>query len=141
MQTFAIVDGDLVLAAGNYLTLTGANKVKQDLYLALHERYRSDPYHPNWGTVLHRFIGAPMTPAVEQGAYNEVIRVVGNYMAVQADMINAHTVAGTRSVLNTSDVVNEITSAQAHAVGTDLLVNVSLSTMAGSQITIQRTVG
>src|SRR4051812_15353621 len=127
MQTFAIVDGDLVLSANSFLTLTGPNKVKQDLYLALHEPYGGDPYHPGWGTVLHRYIGRAMTTAVEQNVYNEVIRVVNNYMAVQADMINSATVGGTRSTLNTSDVVREIESAEVLSIGSNALINVRLS--------------
>jgi phage baseplate assembly protein W len=140
VQTLAIVDGDLVVGAGQLLTLSGPNKVKQDLFYAFHEAYGSDPYHPTWGNVLGRFLGMALTPSVQQSATNEVNRVLTNYMAVQADQVNSHFSSDTRSTLYASDVVRSIDSVTVQQVRDNLLITANLSTMAGQQITVQREV-
>lgn len=138
MQTLALVDGDLVVASGSYLTVSGVPKVRQDLYYALHEPYGEDPYHPRWGSILDRFVGQPLTAASKQSVLNEVSRVVKNYMAVQADKVNSSAANSTRSVLDTSDVVTAIEQVAAQSVGDTILVGVTLRTMNGSNVTVTR---
>lgn len=140
MRTLAIVDGDLVMAADSYLLVSGPNKIKQDLYFALHEAYGGDPYHPLWGTVLGQYVGAPLTAATEQSVIDEVNRVVTNYLSVQADRIDAHTVADTRSTLTTSDVVSVVDDMSVQQVGPSLLITVALSTLAGQKVNVSREV-
>jgi phage baseplate assembly protein W len=140
LETLAIVDGDLVMSANSFLYLTGPNKLKQDLYFALHEHYGADPYHPLWGTILGQFVGLPMTPMVEQNVLNEVNRVLMNYIAVQADLIKSYNVTDTRSSISTADVIGSINSVQAQQVGTSLMISVTLTTMAGQQLVMRREV-
>ena len=140
METLAIVDGDLVMSANSFLYLTGPNKLKQDLYFALHEQYGADPYHPLWGTILLQFVGLPLTPVVQQNVLNEVNRVLMNYIAVQSDLIRSYNVTDTKSTLSTSDVVAAINSVQAQPVGDSLMVTVTLTTVAGQQLVVSREV-
>lgn len=141
MQTLALVDGDLVLGADSYVMLTGPNKIKQDLYLALTERYGSDPYHPLWGTILAQFIGVPLTEAAQQSVFNEVNRVLTNYIAVQSDLVNSSASTDTKSTMTTSDIVRAIESIVPQAVGPDLQITVALTTMAGQQVVVQSQAG
>lgn len=141
MQTLAVVDGDLVLNAGSILTISGPNKIKQDLYFALHEAYGADPYHPTWGTVLDQFIGLPQTPAVRQSAINEVSRVLDNYVAVQSDQINSYTATDNRSGFYASDVVRSVDSIDVQGMGPNIMITANLTTMAGQQLSAQREVG
>lgn len=140
MQTLAVVDGDLVMSAGSYLTVGGIAKIKQDLYFALHEPYGADRYHPLWGTTLDRYVGQPLTPAVTQSASNEVQRVVKNYISVQADQINASSLAATKGNLATSDVVSAIEAVSVNGVGDNIIIGVTLKTMAGQTASVQRQV-
>jgi phage baseplate assembly protein W len=140
VQTFAVVDGDLVLSSGTLLTVFGANKVKQDLYFALHEDYGTDRYHPLWGSILGRFIGQPLTASTRQSVLNEVQRVLRNYMSVQADQVNASSTQNTKGTVATSEVVSSIEAITVNNVGDNLLISVTLQTMAGQTLTLQRQV-
>src|SRR5580765_2103723 len=105
MQGLAVVDGDLVLSGGSLLTLSGPARIKQDLSFALHDEYGADPNHPYWGSILDRFIGQPLTPSLQQQVTAEVQRILNNYIAVQADMVNSAVINNVRGTLNTTDVV------------------------------------
>lgn len=140
MQTLAVVDGDLVLTSGSYLMVSGPAKVKQDLYFALHEEYGTDRYHPLWGSILNRFIGQPLTGAVQQSVMNEVQRVLRNYISVQADQINASSTLNVKGNFATSDVVSAIEGISVKNAGDNILIGVTLRTMAGQTLTIQRQV-
>jgi phage baseplate assembly protein W len=137
LQTLALVDGDLVLGADSFVLLSGPSKIKQDLYLALTERYGADPYHPLWGTILAQYVGQPMTAGVQQSVYNEVNRVLSNYIAVQADRLSAAVTEDTKSTMTTADVVSSIESITPTPVGDSLQVTVALTTMAGQQVVVQ----
>lgn len=140
MKTFALAGGDLVVSSGSYLTLSGADKVRQDLGLAMREHYGADPFHPTWGSVIDQFVGEPLTSLNEQKVVAEVSRVLRNYITSQASQINAAANGGGRSALNTADVVSSVTSIKASSDGDRLAVAARLTTMAGEQITINRTV-
>lgn len=140
MQTLAVVDGDLALSAGGYLLLSGTNKVRQDLTLALEEEYGGDPYHPLWGSILNRYIGQPLTPSLQQLVSNEVQRVLRNYISVQADDVNAASLNASKANFDTSDVVQSIESIDVQISMDGIFISVVLQTMANQTLTIQRTV-
>lgn len=140
MQGLAVVDGDLVLSGGSFLTLSGAPRIKQDLNFALHDEYGSDPNHPYWGSILDRYIGQPITPSLQQQVTAEVQRVLNNYIAVQADQVNSAVINDVRGTLNTSDVVRSVTSIDVTVSMDSISVSVELQTMARESLTVSRTV-
>lgn len=140
METLALVNGDLVLNSGSYLTFSGPDKIRQDLDLALNEAYGSDQFHPLWGSILDRFIGQPLTSSLQSAVLNEVTRVLSNYIAVQTDDISSDTVADTRSRYDTSDVVQSVDSINASVTMDRVTVTVVLRTMSNQTITINRQV-
>jgi phage baseplate assembly protein W len=140
MDTLALVQGDLVLASGNYLTFSGVNRITQDLTLALNEAYGGDRNHPYWGSILDRYIGAPLTPDRQQAVLNEVQRVLKNYIAVQTDEINQAALNGDRVNYSTSDVVQSVVSVNAAVQQDRISITVLLQTMSGRTVSITRQV-
>lgn len=140
MQGLAVVDGDLVLSGGSFLTLTGPPRIKQDLSFALRDEYGADPNHPYWGSILDRYIGQPLTASLQQQVVAEVQRILNNYIAVQADQVNASVINNVRGTLNTSDVVRSVTSIDTVISMDSILVTVELQTMARDSVTISRLV-
>jgi phage baseplate assembly protein W len=140
MQTLALVNGDLVLNSGTYLTFSGPDKIRQDLDLALNEAYGADQYHPLWGSILDRFIGQPLTSSLQSAVLNEVTRVLANYIAVQTDDISSDTVADTLSRYDTGDVVQSVESIDATVSMDKITVSVVLRTLSNQTITINRQV-
>jgi hypothetical protein len=140
MQTLAIVNGDLVLSAGDLMTIHGPAKVSQDLFFALNENYGADPYHPQWGSVLDRFIGQPMLPGTHSAVLSEVQRVLNNYIAVQADQINKAGALNQRGMYGAGEVVSKIETINATPTQDTLQVNATLTTLAGQSISVTRQV-
>lgn len=140
MQTLALIQGDLALSSGSYLTYSGPDKIRQDLDLALNEDYGSDPFHPYWGSILNRYIGEPLTASVKQAVLTEVSRVLTNYVMVQTDLIAADGTYDNRSSFSTSDVVRSVESIDAQSVSDRILVTITLQTMSNQTITIKRQV-
>lgn len=140
MQTLALVQGDLVLNSGSYLTFSGPDKIRQDLDLALNEAYGADQFHPLWGSILDRFMGQPITSSLKQAVLNEVTRVLKNYITVQTDDISSDSVANQLSRYDTGDVVQSVESINAVVSFDRITVTVVLQTLSNQTITIQRQV-
>jgi phage baseplate assembly protein W len=140
MQGLAVVDGDLVLSGGSFLTVTGQARIKQDLTFALRDSYGADPNHPYWGSILDRYIGQPITPTLQQQIVDEVQRVLNNYIAVQADVVNTAVINNVRGSLNTSDVVSSVSGINVNAIANKITISVELQTMSRDSVTITRTV-
>lgn len=141
MDGLAVVDGDLVLSGGTYLTFTGTDRIRQDLTFALTDVYGADPDHPYWGSILNDYLGEPVTPALQQQVVDEVKRVLNNYIAVQADQVAQSVSAGTRGSYSTNDVVNRVLGLNVQIQQDQILITVDLQTMAGELVTVTRTVG
>lgn len=140
MQTLALVQGDLVLASGSYLTFTGPDKIHQDLTLALNEPYGADPYHPLWGSILDRYIGSPLTGSVQQAVVNEVGRILQNYVAVQNDVVADDATNSQLSRFDTGDIVSQVVSVDAKVTFDKITVTVVLLTLANQTVTVTRQV-
>lgn len=140
MKTLALIQGDLALSSGSYLTFSGPDKIRQDLDLALNESYGSDLYHPYWGSVLTQYVGQPLTESARQAVISEVKRVLDNYVKVQTDQISADSVYDNLSGFTTSDVIRSIESVDAQPMQDRLLVTIVLVTMSNQTITIKRQV-
>ncbi len=138
MKTFALVQGDLVPAAGGYLMYEGRKKIHQDLSLALLEEYGTDEQHPGWGSVLQNYVGAPLTPELKQQIISEVTRVINNYITVQNARILADDTAGNRSSLTTDDVVNGVSNISVQQVFDSVVVTVTVQTLSRQDITINQ---
>lgn len=138
MQTLALVNGDLMLAQGGYLLYTGADRIKQDLTLALLEAYGTDRFHPRWGSVIMNYIGNPITPQLESLVRAEVTRVVQNYIAIQQAEVLRDSVVDVKGRFTTSDVVRNIAGIQTQVQMDRINVVLALQTLARETITIKK---
>lgn len=81
--SFAVAEKDILLKGSNVGLVYGKNKLLQDLTLWLTERYRSDRFHSNYGSILDNFIGDVIDPMTAHEVEAEVERVLQNYQMVQ----------------------------------------------------------
>ncbi len=140
MKTLALVQGDLAVGTGSYLTYSGVNKISQDLSLALREAYGGDRFHPSWGSILQQYVGTPMVEEAKAGVVAEVTRVLNNYITVQNAQIQAAGTQNVQSTLTTDDVVQSITSINATQVHDSLVVTVTLQTLSRQAVSITQVV-
>lgn len=140
MQTLMMRDGDLSLTSGTFETVTGGDKLHQDLSYALREPIGTDRFHPGWGSALPGFIGGTASPAMGTLVQNEVRRVVRNYAAVQQGKMTADAQARRRSRYGTAEVIKEIGSIQVRAEYDRLHVRCVLSTLSAAEVALVATV-
>jgi hypothetical protein len=81
--SLAIADGDLVSRGSRLDVVYGVEKLKQDLYCWLTERYGGDRFHVNMGTILEEFIGGIANESTRSEVQSEIFRVLQNYQAMQ----------------------------------------------------------
>lgn len=140
MKTLALSHGDLVLGPGGFQMISGANKIRQDVALALGEEYGNDPYHPQWGSVLIQYIGQPVTPDTDLLVQSEVNRILQQYMANQQAMLNQAATNNQPTTMTTADVIQSVDAVTASAQYDTIQVVIQLTTMAGQTLMISRTV-
>jgi len=138
MQTLALVQGDLVPAPGGYRMYSGAQKISQDLSLALREEYGGDQYHPKWGSILPTMIGGPLDTQAKTDIMAEVSRVLANYIAVQNARIVQDNARGVLSSLTTDDVVQSVGSTRVTPIYDSVAVNVVLNTLSRQSVNINQ---
>lgn len=141
MRTLLLSQGDLVVGPAGHATVTGSSKVRQDLALALGEDYGHDRFHPEWGSVVTRFVGAPITAETEMAVYSEVSRVLGQYISAQRSGMQRDSLNDSRTRYTTADVVQQVQAIKATVRQDTIEVIVSLLTASGESIAIKRTVG
>lgn len=141
MKTFALSGGDLVIDSSHgYQVISGAPKIRQDLSLAIIEPYGEDPYHAQWGSLLSRYVGTPLTDDLEILVEQEARRIVTQYMNMQQSAISSSQTNGTPVGYTTADVVVGITGIVGSINFDTLQLTVSVVTAAGQGIDINRTV-
>lgn len=86
--SLAIANGDLVQKGDQLDVVFGVDKLTQDVYLWLMERFGGDRFHTNMGSILQDFIGGVASESTASEVQAEVFRVLQNYQAVQLRTIN-----------------------------------------------------
>lgn len=141
MDGFALVHGDLVIdGSGGYAMLSGADRIRQDLSLALLEEYGSDRFHPKYGSVVKSYLGNVIDENLQQLVKAEVNRVVIAYIGLQQAEVLRDSTVDIAGRFNTSDVVRNITSIDVHAAYDTIYVAATLETLARETITITQQV-
>lgn len=138
MQTLGLINGDFALDGGDILTLTGSDKIRQDLALALNEEFGSDRFHPQWGSIIKQYLGQLINAQLQLLVKAEVLRVAKNYIAVQQAEIIGNTQVDVAGVFDTTDVVRQITSVNTHATFDTINVVLTLQTLARTTVTIRK---
>ena len=140
MKTLAIAGGDLVVGPTGHKTISGAQRIRQDLALHLGEDYGSDRFHPEMGSILPDYVGEMIDPDVEQQVGAEVARVVQQYIAIQEREVLRDHLAARLSRFNASDVIVGITGIQTSVDFDSIRVNASLLTQSGETVSATRTI-
>lgn len=141
MKTLLLSQGDLVIGPSGHATISGSGKVRQDLALALGEELGFDRFHREWGSVVTRFVGAPITPETELAVYSETARVLSQYIQAQKAGLTRDALSGNMSRYTTSDVVQQVISIDAKVGFDTIFISTVLQVASGETVTINRTVG
>lgn len=129
MQQLGLINGDIAIDSGDPMMISGADRIRQDLALALSEEFGDDRFHPTWGSIIKRYLGQLINPQLQQLVRAEVLRVVKNYIAVQSAGVLADTQVDIVGRFDTSDVVRQIMSVQTQATFDTINVVVALQTL------------
>jgi hypothetical protein len=145
-KSFAVVNGDLVIGPGRSLSLvSGRQKLLQDLRLWVLEKMGIDPSTPTYGNLLdggtedgsnvEGFIGRIMTDDALNEIRNVIIDLLQRYQTMQYEKIRAETLRYLgENTLDEDEILETINSVIVQDLGTTALVQVKLTTLAGSSI-------
>lgn len=78
--------GDLSTASSMLQTVSGTEKLKQDIHAWLAEAYQIDRFHPKYGSLMTSYIGQPMNVDSVFAIQVEVARVLSNLQSYQKQM-------------------------------------------------------
>lgn len=140
MKTLALSGGDLVVGSGGLQMQDGAAKIRQDLALALGEAYGNDPYHSGWGSVLPLYIGEPTTADLPMLVQSEVNRILQQYMTTQQQQLATASANNQQHTITTAEIIQTVNSVDVSVLYDTIRVVISLTTMAGQNLQISRTV-
>lgn len=141
MKTLLLSQGDLVIGPGGHATISGSGKVRQDLSLALGEELGHDRFHREWGSVVPRFVGAPINEETQMAVYSEVSRVLAQYISAQRAAQVRDGLQDQVSRYTTSDIVREVISITAKVGFDTIFISTVLAVASGETVTLNRTMG
>lgn len=144
-QSFRISGGDLVLQNRSFATVDGQDKLFQDLSLMLEEPLGTDSLAPTYGSSLDNeiingqevspFIGQVFNSQIAASIVGEVRRVLSNYQQAQLQKMQQEAIQFQgRTTLNDSEIIYSIDSINISNSGMIVLVQVSLTTLAGISV-------
>jgi phage baseplate assembly protein W len=136
VKTLELRDGDLVIGPSGHALVTGRAKLRQDLSLAVREPYGCDRFHPRWGSMLDSYVGGVIDEFSAAEVKSEVMRVVGNYMALQQDQVSAVNAAGRKPTFGFGEVVAGIDGVEVRQTFDRLYVRVRVRTLSGDTVAV-----
>lgn len=136
MKTFALVAGDLVVGQGGFALITGQEKVKQDLGVAMREPFGCDRFHPRWGSVLISYVGEPADVQSEFLIRAEIGRIIRNYIMIQGSVVEEDVSDQRRSRLTTSEVITGVDGIDVRQDQDKYHVRVRLNLFSGDQVSL-----
>lgn len=139
MQTWDITGGDVSISNGSFTTITGAEKVSQDIEVAVLTPYASNRFHPRYGSVFDNLIGTPANPGTNALIQNELSRVIQNYIKVQVAKMQAAANANAANPYSQAEIVSAIGPIGVTQNLNQFTVSGSVTTLAGSQIPVSTT--
>jgi hypothetical protein len=140
VKTLQLKNGDLVVGSAGHQVVEGTSKIRQDLAMALGEPYGDDRFHTGWGSMLPNYIGDGATDEVKALVVSETARVLQAYVDSQATDILRDSLAASRSRYATADVVRQVNGVDATLTLDTIQLKVSLTTQAGQNVVLTRTV-
>lgn len=149
--SFQVKNGDLNFAGpGGFATVTGQQKLIQDLKNWLLTPRGTDPLHPDFGAILDGginpdgsdadpIIGDVITAATLVLIESEVRRVLGAYQQQQLDRLNREVILYSgKNTFSMGEVLVAITNVTCTQIGDTVLVSCSIQTGDGSSLTFSQ---
>lgn len=141
MQTFALVDGDLVVAARGHKMISGPARVAQDVGNLLRQSLRVDRFHPLEGSALEDFVGLPLDQELILRVESEARRVVNRYIAQQAEERRKRSMRNARQRVTADEVVARVVDVGVFRKGDDLVeVRVEIESGSGERVILTNTI-
>jgi phage baseplate assembly protein W len=138
-KSLSIASGDLSVTGRHYDTVTGKDKLMQDLRCALIEQIGDDPATPNFGSNFETddYLGQVYTEALADQARSEVMSILQTYQANQLQKIQTEVITYNGiNTLSAGEVIESIDSVDSTFSGDTLVIRVQLTTIDGSQVKI-----
>lgn len=147
-KSFQIINGDLVVGVGRaYGSISGKDKLQQDLKMWVLEKIGSDSLLPTYGSaldggiidgqVIPSFVGELLTPDIISQIRAEILRILTNYQAMQYQKMQDEAILyGGKNTLSADEVVDTIDSVSVLSVGETILVQAIVTTLTGSSLTL-----
>jgi hypothetical protein len=129
-------NGDLKQAGSVIGTVSGIDKLKQDLDIWFRERYQIDRFHPSYGSVLDSHIGGIISSLSIAQITQESSRILSNYQRKQKESFDANP-----SSFTLDELITSIDSINVQQSLDSIYVNVIFTTASGSVSTINLTTG
>lgn len=107
--SIAVENGDIAVQGDHFAIVNGSDKLQQDLTIWLKERFKSDRFHPQYGSTLDSYIGGMMTNSTVYEIESEVNRILRNYQSLQIKKFKEDS-----SSLSPSEILAEVTAVVAN---------------------------
>lgn len=144
--SFKLRNGDLTLGGTSFGTITGEEKLVQDLRCYLLERMGNDDMHPEFGSLLDGgrledgteqpgFIGGPNSALVELEIENEIQRLVLAYQARQLARAKADRLTYGKTTLHRGEVLLSLSNIS--IIRKEDLMDISLTLETAANTTIE----
>lgn len=123
--------GDLQLSGNSLTIVVGVDKLIQDASVWLKENFRIDRFHPNYGSLLDSYVGRIMDDSAEMEIKSEVLRVLGNYQALQSRAFKKDP-----ALFSADELLSEVKDVRVVTSYDRLYVDVELETVSGRSVGI-----
>ena len=134
--SLALHNGDLSLGGSRLDTVTGKAKLLQDLDTWFRESFQVDRFHPGYGSTLPSYIGGMADDMTVFLIRAEAVRVLNNYQQRQLEEISKNP-----QLFSDGEIVREITSVSARQTIDSVVLEISLKTLNGQLVNLERNVG
>lgn len=128
-RSFKIVEGDLALSGSTLTTVSGVEKLIQDVDTWLKENFRVDRFHPQYGSVLDSMIGEVLDDTTEHRVQIEVLRVLSNYQQLQLQRVQK-----SPDFFSADELLDSINEVEVAVNYDSVQVNISMTTGSGRTV-------
>lgn len=150
--SFKLSQGDLDLSGpGGFATVTGTDKLIQDLKNWILEPRGTDPFHPDYGSTLDggtlpdgtttpSAIGTLVTAEALMSIESETRRILSSYQQQQiARMTNDATLYGGKNTMAVGEVLSGVSDVNIDQIADVVIVNPVLQTSDGNAVSFTTT--
>lgn len=145
-KSLRLVNGDLSISNRALDTVSGKEKLFQDLSLWIREKIGTDPMTPTYGSPLDGgivngqevapFIGRTINPAIQAEIQSIIYSLIDRYQKEQLEKIKeeATTYLG-KTTFNADEIISTIDTVDVSSYGTTILARVVITTMENNSLT------